>query len=75
MNPKYDFNGQVALVTGASSGLGLATATAFAESGATVVLSADNEERLAAATAELAAAGHKVLAIKCNVADEAEVPR
>ena len=73
MNPKYDFNGQVALVTGASSGLGLATATAFAESGATVVLSADNEERLAAATAELAAAGHKVLAIKCNVADEAEV--
>lgn len=73
MNPTYDFNRQVALVTGASSGLGFATAKAFAESGATVVLSADNAERLDAATEELAAAGHKVLAIPCNVADEAQV--
>jgi NAD(P)-dependent dehydrogenase (short-subunit alcohol dehydrogenase family) len=34
MNPVYDFNGQVALVTGASSGIGLASVKAFAESGA-----------------------------------------
>jgi NAD(P)-dependent dehydrogenase (short-subunit alcohol dehydrogenase family) len=33
MNPTYDFTGKVALVTGASSGMGLATAQAFAESG------------------------------------------
>ena len=75
MNPNYDFNGQVALVTGASSGLGFATAKAFAESGATVVLSADNQEQLQAATGELAAAGHKVHAIQCDVADPAQVGR
>ena len=38
MNPTYDFTGQVALVAGASSGMGLATAQAFAEAGAAVVL-------------------------------------
>ena len=38
MNPAYDFTGQVALVTGAAKGMGLATARAFAENGASVVL-------------------------------------
>jgi NAD(P)-dependent dehydrogenase (short-subunit alcohol dehydrogenase family) len=38
MNPIYDFKGQVALVTGAAKGMGLATARAFAENGASVVL-------------------------------------
>ena len=38
MTPIYDFTGQVALVTGASSGMGLATAQGFAEAGAAVVL-------------------------------------
>ena len=38
MNPTYDFTGQVALVTGARSGMGLVTAQAFAEAGAAVVL-------------------------------------
>jgi NAD(P)-dependent dehydrogenase (short-subunit alcohol dehydrogenase family) len=37
-NPAYDFGGQVAFVTGASSGMGLATARAFAEHGAVVAL-------------------------------------
>jgi NAD(P)-dependent dehydrogenase (short-subunit alcohol dehydrogenase family) len=36
--PTYDFEGQVALVTGASSGMGLATARAFARAGAGVIL-------------------------------------
>lgn len=73
MNPTYNFNGQVALVTGASSGLGFATAKAFAEAGAKVVLSAENAKKLSAATAELSAAGHDVRGIVCDVADEAQV--
>jgi NAD(P)-dependent dehydrogenase (short-subunit alcohol dehydrogenase family) len=36
MNPRHDFTGQVALVRGGSSGMGLATARAFAEAGAAV---------------------------------------
>ena len=73
MNPTYDFTGQVALVTGASSGMGLATAQAFAESGAAVVLADINDESLQAATAELRARGHQVLGIRCDVSDEQQV--
>jgi NAD(P)-dependent dehydrogenase (short-subunit alcohol dehydrogenase family) len=73
MNPTYDFTGQVALVTGASSGMGLATAQAFAESGAAVVLADINDECLQAATAELRARGHQVLGIRCDVSDEQQV--
>ena len=48
MTPIYDFTGQVALVTGASSGMGLATAQAFAEAGAAVVLADIDAGRAAA---------------------------
>ena len=58
MNPTYDFAGQVALVTGASSGMGLATAQAFAEAGASIVLADINENALRAATDGLTTAGH-----------------
>ena len=59
MNPTYDFAGQVALVTGASSGMGLATAQAFAEAGAAVVLADINEEALRAADGRADRAGHQ----------------
>ena len=49
MNPTYDFTGQVALVTGGSSGMGFATARAFAEAGATVVIADIDESTLEAA--------------------------
>jgi NAD(P)-dependent dehydrogenase (short-subunit alcohol dehydrogenase family) len=71
MNPVYDFKNQVALVTGASSGMGLATARAFAEAGAAVALVDRNAEKLSAAAEALKAAGHKVIDIVCDVSDEA----
>ena len=70
MNPAYDFTGQVALVTGASSGMGLATAQAFAEAGAAVLLADINDQALGAATDELTASGYRALAVTCDVADE-----
>jgi NAD(P)-dependent dehydrogenase (short-subunit alcohol dehydrogenase family) len=73
MNPTYNFQGQVALVTGASSGMGLATAQAFAEAGAAVVLADINRTALLAATEALTAAGHQALAIACDVSNEAQV--
>ena len=70
MNPTYDFTGQVALVTGASSGMGLATAQAFAEAGAAVVLADINDETLGAATNELTASGYRALGVSCDVSNE-----
>ena len=73
MNPIYDFRGQVALVTGASSGMGLATTRAFAEAGAAVVLADINEEALRTATDKLTSAGHQAIGVTCDVSDEAQV--
>lgn len=70
---KISFEDKVALVTGAASGLGLATAQAFAESGASVVLADWHEEAVQSAASELAARGHRTLAIRCDVSDDAQV--
>ena len=66
------FENKVALVTGAASGLGLATAKAFAESGASVVLADWNEEAAQSAAKELASKGHKTIAIRCDGSDDAQ---
>lgn len=73
MNNPLDFSGKVALVTGAASGMGLATAQAFAEAGAAVVLADFKEDAVKAAAEEMVSAGHRAIAVRCNVADEAEV--
>jgi NAD(P)-dependent dehydrogenase (short-subunit alcohol dehydrogenase family) len=73
MNPTFDFAGQVAIVTGAGSGMGLATAQAFAEAGAAVVLADINEDALRAASDSLSTAGHTALGVTCDVSDEDDV--
>ena len=67
------FENKVVLITGAGSGLGLAAAKAFAEAGASVTLADRNEESVRSAAGELTAKGHKALAIRCDVADDAQV--
>src|SRR5438874_7353163 len=69
------FENQVALVTGAGSGMGLATAEAFAEAGAAVALVDMNEAAVRKVADRLTSAGHKVLAITCDVTDETQVKR
>jgi NAD(P)-dependent dehydrogenase (short-subunit alcohol dehydrogenase family) len=67
------FENKVALVTGAASGLGLATAKAFAKAGASVVLADWNEKEVQTAAKELANEGYKTLAVPCDVSDDAQV--
>ena len=59
---------KVAVITGGSVGIGLATAKGLAREGANVVVAARNAERLDAARAEIAAEGTRVLAVECDVA-------
>ncbi len=73
MNPSYDFAGQVALITGAAAGIGLATARSFAQAGAAVVLADVDQTALESETDKLIATGHQATAIVCDVADEAQV--
>ena len=72
-NNPLDFSGKVALVTGAASGMGLAAAQAFAEAGAAVVLADFREDAVKAEAQKLTAAGHKAIAIRCDVSDDAQV--
>ena len=72
INP-LDFSGKVAVVTGAASGMGLATAQAFAQAGAAVVLADFKEDAVRAEAEKLVAAGHKALAVRCDVSDDTDV--
>jgi NAD(P)-dependent dehydrogenase (short-subunit alcohol dehydrogenase family) len=73
MTVHYDFTGTVALVTGAGSGMGLATARAFAESGAATVLADRNAELARQGAEQLTSQGCTALPVICDVTDEAQV--
>lgn len=67
----FRLDGAVAIVTGASSGLGVAFATALAEAGAAVAIAGRRASRLAETSAEIAARGGEVLVVPTDVADPA----
>lgn len=61
------FTGKVVFITGAASGIGLATAVAFAREGAHVAIADRNEDALKRAVEDVRTAGGEVLAITCDV--------
>ena len=73
MNTSDNIKGKVVVITGASSGLGEATARMLSSLGATVVLAARRKDRIDALAAELSQYGAKALAIATDVTDVAQV--
>jgi NAD(P)-dependent dehydrogenase (short-subunit alcohol dehydrogenase family) len=71
----FDLSGKVALVTGASSGLGARFAEVLAENGAAVVLVARRADRLTVLKARIEKAGNRAVAVEADVRDRAAMQR
>jgi 3-oxoacyl-[acyl-carrier protein] reductase len=69
----FSLKDKVALITGASQGIGRDTALALAQAGAKVAVAARNEEKLASLVSEVESAGGTALAVKMDVADAEQV--
>jgi len=69
----FSLKEKVAVVTGASQGIGRDTALALAEAGSKVAVAARNEEKLAALVKDITAAGGEAFAVKMDVADADQV--
>ena len=69
----FDLSGKVAVVTGASAGLGKDAALAYAQAGADVALLARRVEKLESVKEEIEKIGRRVLAVPCDVTDEPSV--
>ena len=67
--PQFSLSGKVALITGASRGIGAALAAALAQSGAAVVLAGRDQSALEFQQAALRAAGHAAVAMRADVGD------
>jgi len=72
MNPAYNFENKAAPVTGAASGMGLATARAFARAGAAVVLADADKDAVETAAGDLTSAGRQAVGVTCDVTDESQ---
>jgi NADP-dependent 3-hydroxy acid dehydrogenase YdfG len=69
----FSLKDKVALVTGASQGIGRATALALAEAGAKVAVAARSADRLSSVVSEIEAQGGEGLAVTMDVADAAQI--
>jgi 3-hydroxybutyrate dehydrogenase len=68
-----ELQGRIAVVTGASRGIGRATARSLAEAGVAVALAARSDRQVEEATRELREAGHRALPVPCDVTSETDV--
>jgi NAD(P)-dependent dehydrogenase (short-subunit alcohol dehydrogenase family) len=75
ISPLFDLRGKVAVVTGSSRGLGLASARGMAEHGAKVVISGRKLEACEQAAADIRAAGGEAIAVACNIGRKEELQR